>query len=629
MQIQEGFMASSVSSDIVEIAIIDISGKIIHASEPFARLLGYHDAEELLGRAATDFSPSSKETNRVIQELLSRGTWLGELTIKSKNGAPLFAELSVRIVKNQQGNMLCATVSLVSLLTSRERQNSRQALIENTRFTANLVNHSLHPIMVLNPDTSIRTVNRALETLTGYSSQELIGAKSPYPWLTAESLPRTQKDFTVLMNCNKVSFEERYRKKNGEAFWVRVSSIPVRHQGELEYCITIWVDITETKNIEKALRNEIDRAQSYLDIAGVIIASLDDQGNITMVNRATNLKLGFETKELVGRKWVNTAVAPPSRTDISNIIKSLLLGNTDQISESEGCLLTKDGRERCFSFNYVPVKDSAEKIIGVLISGEDINDTKKNREQLGHAQLLLSLQEMTARIAHEVNNPLGSILLYSELLLAGEASPQLKKDLKIIHDEAKRAVNMMTNLLNYGRRTKTQLRRISLHRLLDEVIGIGKNQLQMKNISLTRQFGGEALFVQGDSRQLVQAFMNIILYVEETLKDTRHGEVTIITKQEKPWAKVIISDNGPGIPEEKIDRIFYPFFNPDATEETGLHLSVSYGIITDHKGLLRVENNAHGGSSFIIELPLNKNKQAIDASPKGKAKSRKRLSDDV
>jgi signal transduction histidine kinase len=224
--------------------------------------------------------------------------------------------------------------------------------------------------------------------------------------------------------------------------------------------------------------------------------------------------------------------------------------------------------------------------------------------------LLASLGEMTAGIAHEVNNPLGSILLYSELLMAGSIPRLLKRDLKVIHDEAKRAARIMTDLLTYSRRMGSQGRRLDLHKVLKKVIDMRRYTEMVRNIDITADLHEGPLYVAGNSSQLTQLFMNLMLNAEEALGETKGGNISITTRMDKGWAKISVADNGPGIPQENLKQIFYPFFTTRPTGKgTGLGLSTCYGIVTAHKGLIRAERNEAGGATFVIELPLVKTRK--------------------
>jgi len=605
--IGDSIIARAVDSAVNAIALVDLEGKIIYVNSSFLNMLGYENTKEVLGKSVTTLLQASEGTKELSNILEIKENWVGELSIKKNGGSPLFVELFANPVIDELGEIPCIIISFIDVT---ERKKIEQALKENVIFTASLLDNYQHPIVVLNPDTTIIYVNPAVETLTGFSVEELTGLKPPYPWLTPESLPRTESDFKIAMNHGKTWFEEQYRKKNGELFWAEITSVPVKRNGVTEYCMTIWVDITERKQMENQLKREKERAETYLNIIVVMIALVDTAGKITMINQRGCALLGYEQEELINKNWFKLLVPDKSRRKVKSDLRNLIAGNVDSLNHYESSLITKNGQEKRISSDYIPVKDTTGAVTGILISSEDITETRKAHEQLQHTRLMVSLGEMTAGIAHEVNNPLGSILLYSELIMASDVPPALKKDLKIIHDEAKRATKIMTDLLIYGRRAKPHMRRVNLHYLLDKALGMRRYQQRLKNITVYKDYSAEPLYTIGDSMQLVQVFMNIILNAEEALKQTENRKINIKTRADSKWVKVVIADNGSGIPIENLNQVFYPFYTTKPTGEgTGLGLSTSYGIVTEHKGLIHAENNEEGGATFIVELPQAQNKR--------------------
>jgi signal transduction histidine kinase len=260
-------------------------------------------------------------------------------------------------------------------------------------------------------------------------------------------------------------------------------------------------------------------------------------------------------------------------------------------------------------------KDPVERVTEALISREDATALRKTRELLQHSQLLASLGEMTASIAHEVNNPLGSILLYSELMIAADSPPEIKRDLKVIHEEAKRATKVMTDLLTYSHREKSTMCRLDLNRILLKMLDMRQYTERIRNITATTSFQDHTLNVRGDASQVMQLFMNLLLNAEESLSESGGGNIIVSTCTEGEWARVSISDNGTGIPPENLSHMFYPFFTTKRmTNSTGLKLSTCYSIVTDHNGLIHAENNSIGGATFTVELPLAGTRRKVRAS---------------
>ncbi len=593
----------AIASSITGIAIADFSGKVTYVNNACLKLWEYDNQQDVIGKPLTDFFHLGSDAPEVTKALQSNGYWSGELTGRKKDGSLFALQLSTSLVRDVHNKPLSIMASFMDIT---ELKKSQESLRESEAFISSLLMNSHHPILVINPDTSIRYANPALEKLTGYALSELVGRKAPYPWMVQESMPRTAREFRIAMSRGAKWYEELYRKKNGKHFWVEVTSAPVMRDGKLYYYMVSWVDITDRRLIEEELTKERDRQKTYLDTVGVMVATVDAHGKITMVNRKACETLGYSEKELVGENWHNNLVPPRNRGDVRRMFRTLASSySTNGARHSEGVLITKSGEEKLFTFTHTLLRVPGKKTPQILISGEDTTELRKTQEQLEHSHLLASLGEMTAGIAHEVNNPLGSILLYSELLMASDVPAQVKKDLKVIHEEAKRATKIMTDLLIYGRRTKPQIRRINLNSIVRRVLDMRRYQHKVQNISVSTDLADVPLYVRGDSSQLMQVIMNIVLNAEDAILEHKGGNITIKTSAGNRWAKVQVIDDGPGIPDEHINQIFYPFFTTKPVGEgTGLGLSICYGIVTAHGGLIRAENNAAGGATFTVELPI-------------------------
>lgn len=158
------------------------------------------------------------------------------------------------------GNSNGSISKLEIFIDVTERKRAEKALRESERFSSTLLNHSPNPILVMNPDTSIRYVNPALEQLTGFSSSEVVGSRVPYPWWSEETLDKNASDLRRLMSGRVVSVEEVLKKKDGERFSVDTTFVPVKSGGETKYCISSWIDITEQKQLRGNMQLYIGEA---------------------------------------------------------------------------------------------------------------------------------------------------------------------------------------------------------------------------------------------------------------------------------------------------------------------------------------------------------------------------------
>ncbi len=366
-------------------------------------------------------------------------------------------------------------------------------------------------------------------------------------------------------------------------------------------------DITERKEMEEALRESEQNFRNSLYSSPLGVRIVSYEGELLYANRAILDMYGYDSIEELRDMPASKRYTPESYKEHLER-KEKRRREQPVPSRYEVSIIRKDGEVRhLVVFREKVIWDGAAQFQALY---QDVTELRKTQEQLQHSQLLASLGEMTAGIAHEVNNPLGSVLLYSELLMAEDTPKPIKKDLKVIHDEAKRAARIMTDLLTYSRRMGSQGRRMDLHKVLKKVIEIRRYAETVRNISVNTDLWDGPLYVTGNSSQLVQLLMNLMLNAEEALEESNGGNILITTRIDGDWARISVADNGPGIPQENLQQIFYPFFTTKPVGKgTGLGLSTCYGIATAHKGLIRAENNEMGGATFVVELPLAKTRR--------------------
>jgi signal transduction histidine kinase len=249
-----------------------------------------------------------------------------------------------------------------------------------------------------------------------------------------------------------------------------------------------------------------------------------------------------------------------------------------------------------------------------------LNMEKKLQEthlQLVSSEKMASLGKLAAGIAHEINNPLGGILIYSSLMI--EDLPQddpRRGDLVRIVQEASRCKEIVKSLLEFARQTEPKMEPTDVNRAITDGLFFLVNQALFHNIRITKQLDSFLPFVRGNASQLKQVFMNIIVNAAEAM----HGNGTLtITTFRAPDGKTVsveFADTGEGIPAENFTRIFDPFFTTkEVGKGTGLGLATSYGIIEDHGGKISVRSQVGEGTTFTIELPVHQGTQPILESP--------------
>ena len=226
--------------------------------------------------------------------------------------------------------------------------------------------------------------------------------------------------------------------------------------------------------------------------------------------------------------------------------------------------------------------------------------------QAAQSGRLAAIGELVSGVAHELNNPLSGIAGVSRIMMERDRDPANREELSIIRRETDRSIRIVQNLLDFARPSSgDKMVRTSINEAIRVALDLRRHELEMENITLVEDLTPDIPLVLGDAHELQQVVLNLTINAEQAMTKA-HGGGRLFVKSESTGdvVRVIVSDSGPGIPSESLDRLFDPFFTTkDSGEGTGLGLSISYGIIRSHSGNLRVESDPPHGATFFIELP--------------------------
>jgi two-component system NtrC family sensor kinase len=249
-----------------------------------------------------------------------------------------------------------------------------------------------------------------------------------------------------------------------------------------------------------------------------------------------------------------------------------------------------------------------------------LKELSHRQEILVQSHKLRAVGNLTAGVAHELNNPINNISLTAHLLLEDYRDLPEEERLEMIQDlisQADRAQGIIRNLLDFARESESKIEPLDLGRILEETVRLAGNQIKISRAHLDVQIPPLLPRIHGDHQQLAQVFLNILLNAIDVLPAKR-GRIRLSVAQEDPnFLSVRITDNGPGIPEHVLPNIFDPFFTTKTKGKgTGLGLSVSQGIIARHGGQIKVQSTAGVGTTFTIMLPVT-SFPAPELTPKG------------
>ena len=339
--------------------------------------------------------------------------------------------------------------------------------------------------------------------------------------------------------------------------------------------------------------------EQTVDAFNQAICYVDPQGNVRRANRVFADLIKLPVTALPGRAWLT--LLPPSWVDP---ITKLFM--------PEGAAAPVEVRagERVLLATAIPTGEPG----AAILLFEDQTEKRRLQEQLLQSEKMSAIGQLIAGVAHDLNNPLASVVGFSDLLgEAADVPPRLAEPLAVIRQEAERASAIVRNLLSFARRQEGERHLQSIRPILESTHQLLKNQLMAARIELTLTFEPGLPEVEVHANQIKQVFVNIINNAAQAIASTRGktgvggGRIDIVTRCEPDGLSVNISDNGPGIPETVAQRVFEPFFSTKSEGEgTGLGLSISQGIVKEHGGNITVDPGGPAtgrGATFSVELP--------------------------
>ena len=254
----------------------------------------------------------------------------------------------------------------------------------------------------------------------------------------------------------------------------------------------------------------------------------------------------------------------------------------------------------------VPFSDDTGRITHLLSVEHDVTIEARLREQVIHAERLSAVGQLVAGVAHELNNPLQSVIGYSELLLHAEVRPEARADLEQVKGEALRAARIVRSLLSFVRRSVGPGTLENLQAIAQSALALRKHELRAANITVEEQYSEALPLVSVNREEIEQVIVNLILNAEHAMqKQGTGGTLRVRTTADDRWVRLDIEDDGPGVPRDLAGRIFEPFFSTkEVGEGSGLGLSIALGIASAHGGSLDLVASDHG-ACFRLELPAS------------------------
>ncbi len=472
------------------------------------------------------------------------------------------------------------------------------------QFLDDIVENLSESFIVTDLKGKIVFFNRGSEKLFLYQPEEVVGK---HIVILGAIQPNVLAE---IRNGNTFRGEILLRRKSGESFPAFVICIPARDEdGRTVGMIGAARDLTREKEKEEADR-EIARLKEYNEN---LIASLndgiqiiDESGQITYINKRFEEIIRYARDEIIGQHY-GTFIAKEAFARVATFMDEIKEGKGKKVFETT--FVTKDTRKIRVLVSSSSLREGENKgIINVITDVTEINILK---EELFQSEKMTLLGKLAGEIAHEINNPLGGLIIATQMLIEdlekkGRIQKKLLlKELKEMENDASRCRRVIGKVLNFAKKVPVERTTLDIHSMIEDALLLIERQVRLENITIKRRFFDTEIYIRGNSNNLQQVIINMVNNAREAILPDR-GEIVLKTYvkdgDRRQWAYIEISDTGKGIPRDIMDRIFDSFFTTKANG-TGLGLSVSKRIIEEHGGKL-FARNLPGGTSFSIGLPL-------------------------
>ncbi|WCL49822.1 PAS domain S-box protein [Leptospira sp. GIMC2001] len=487
---------------------------------------------------------------------------------------------------------------------SKKTEEIKTQAIKKIEYQGILLDTIEVPILSINREGMVQYSNSTAENILKYSFNEMEG--------------RTVRDFLGLTNSTLDFIQSRSTRRELiiqndriPLFPALLHSSPIRGlSGDFHGVMIVIFDLTEQKNQEQIIRESESKLRNIFSGLNNGVVIVDQNGGILDVAPVLKFHL-FQFLNIEKQEKIFEFLDHSQAANLQLLIHRCIENWKVEIAEFSYNFL---GMEKFFSVRFLPVKKYSQVDQAVMLVFTDITQTKNLNHMLIESAKFASIGELSAGIAHEINNPLQSALLYLEDLLQSEEEDpnERKKILETIESAILRIKALVENLLDLGRTQSTEKVKSSPEWIMFRALDLMDANLRKKGIKLEKRIDADLPFIIVRWQEIEQVIINCIMNSINSISEMEHPPVNPTIKVslsserfvDKDWVEYTIEDNGSGMPKEIQDKAFLPLFTTRRNKQgTGLGLSISKKIITDHEGEIEFINHGGDGSKISILLP--------------------------
>jgi PAS domain S-box-containing protein len=618
---------------------VDRSGAYTYVSPKIRDLLGY-EPDEVLGKTPFDLMPDSErrkvggQFDRITAER-KPFTELQNINLH-KNGREVVLESSGVPIIDRDGTFR-GYRGIDRDITARRRIEeelavSKQKLIDIIEFLPDAT-------FVIDKDKRVIAWNKAIETMTGMPKDAIIGQGDYAYAIPFYGVRKPIMIDLIGVHAPQIEAQYDYVKREGNTVMVEVyvpslyggkgayvlglASPLLDPQGKVVGAIESVRDVTERKTAEMRLQRERDQAKRYLDIAGVMIAVLDTQGRITVMNKKGCAIIGYGERDIIGRNWFDTFIPADSREAVLREFTALLSGTRETETYYENEIITRSGERRTLAFHNTVIKDEHGRFAGVLTSGEDITERKRAEQEIQRftGTLETRVRERTAQleemnrelesfsysVSHDLRAPLRAIDGFSQMIMEDYGTnvpPEALRYIGVVRQNAQKMGRLIEDLLAFSRVGRQDVRRSAIdmtalvREIAEELAAAApgrKLDIRVKDLPPA----------SGDTAMIKQVFVNLLSNAVKFTRPRETAEIEVGSFTENGRNVYYVRDNGVGFDMAYADRLFNVFQRLHSTadfEGTGIGLAIVSRIIKKHGGRVWAEGAVDKGATFYVSF---------------------------
>ena len=570
---------------------VSLDGTLRTVNKSVAELVGL-PFTEIVGQKFFEFleEPSRGSLEAGLSRFLEKRHWTGTVRVRLKNNSrPLYFDCVLNaIVKG--GEVVGVSVLGRDVTGQHEKELRFTELFETLQEGA----------YFSTPEGRLLDANPALVSILGYATKdELLGLDPSQLNVDPAEPPMLGRapDDRGGVRAREITL----RKKDGTAAVFLESSRAVwdasgkliRYQGTL-------VDVTERRKLERQLLQQEEFRRHLLESFPDLILVVDLKERYTFASSRVHDLLGYLPEDLLGKKISETEDHSP---ELAALYHDVATG-ARLFGAAEYSARHRDGSWRTMRASASQLFDADSRLGGVIVSVRDITTEKKLEQQIVQSERLAAMGAMIGGVAHELNNPLTSILGVSELLQDSQTTDAARKQIAILQQQARRAAEIVHNLTYFSRPPAPGKTPVNLGEIVERTLNLHAYSLRKNSITVDFLREPGQPYVQGDPHQLMQVFLNLILNAEQAIRETRDRgtlRIRLGNTGESVWAS--FHDDGPGIPGDILASIFDPFYTTKRPGRgTGLGLSICKAVMKEHNGTIEAANGQGGGAVFTVTL---------------------------